>query len=183
MDQDRDFAQLREDIYPSTLSLIITISGTILLWKHQEWLKPTMDGVAKLAPSALNVSAIAVGFLATAQAILLSLTKSRALKVLREEGHYLRLTRFFSRALSAGFLSALSSALLTAMRLQLGGTWRYICVVIWVFSGMTALLCYYRASTMLDLVLKGNALEKIGSDSITKIETDHRQNDIELLEE
>lgn len=66
-----------------------------------------------LLPAALNVSAIAVGFIVSAKAILLSLANSRVVKRLRERGSYKRLIQFFvSATWWGGAVTLLSAGLL-----------------------------------------------------------------------
>ena len=182
MAQDKQsLSQRWEDNYPSVLSAMGTATGAFILVRHCEWIQPFIGGVIKLAPSTLNVSAIAVGFLATAQALLLSLGNTKALIALKENQHYGRLTSFFARGLSASFGAALLSALLTAMHLERGGMFRYSCVVVWAFVGVTALLCYARASSLLSEVLRtNNRLEKPTEDLPV---FEGRQNDIEITED
>ena len=181
--QGQSLAQWWEDNYPSILSLLIVVGGLLALWKNQSWIKPIIEGVIKLAPSALNVSAIAMGFLATAQAILLSLADSRALIALRDSGHYPRLTRFFARALGVSFVAALLSAFLTAIRLNLGGALRYTLAGTWALFGISSLLCYYRATQLLTEILRINGSSAPSESSrCSKEEVDLRKNDIEILE-
>ena len=174
-------SQIWEDNYPSTLSFLAAVIFLSFVRYHREWLVPIVDGVTKLVPAALNVSAIAVGFLATAQALLLSLQSSRILEALRESGHYGRLVSFFTRALAASFTSAILSALLTAMRLNRGGALRYICVITWAFSCLAALLCYYRASGMLSEILRINS-NAVTTDSKSQTLAERRENEIEIIE-
>ena len=180
-DKAQNWPQRWEDSYPTVLSFLILFLALVFLELNREWVKPVMAGVIKLVPAALNVSAIAVGFLATAETLLLSLTESKAPVALRRSCHHSRLLPFFARDIAASFTSALLSALLTAMRLDLGGLLRNTCVIIWAFSGFTALFCYCRASRMLSQILRINSHSAISGNNGDKNTRAH-ENDIEILE-
>jgi hypothetical protein len=181
MSEGQNRQQWWESNHPAVLGAVATAFVVIALCKFSNWVDPVMKGITKLAPSALNVSAIAVGFLATSEAILLSLSRSRVVRQLQKEGHYSRLIRFFRQALSASFGFALMSALLTALRLELGGKLRYACVALWAFFGMMALISYLRSSALLSTVLRMSAADEVSTVDSGSGEVE-RQNDIEIIE-
>jgi hypothetical protein len=156
-----------EDWYPSALSLVITLFSVLLLSraKFHSWRDVIVSGCAALLPSALNISAIAIGFLATSQSILLSLSNTETIQKLKAGPHYVRLLRFLSRAISISFIWALLSAWLSTFHFGKGGLWRYGALSVWFFAGCCSIFCYYRASTLLTSILMLDS-EKKAKDSI-----------------
>jgi hypothetical protein len=141
--------------YPSLVSASIVVvgSGLLSLRTLRPWLPAFLHGCSTLAPSALNVSAIAIGFLATSLSILLSLAKTRVIRIMKQAGHYRRLVQFFKSGVSVSFLWAFASAVLTTIHLEKSGVWRYAVLIVWVYLGACSILCYYRTSQILLAVL------------------------------
>jgi hypothetical protein len=144
-----------ERIYPSLVSgaLVAIAVSLVLFTPIRSWKDVLIKGCGTLLPSALNVSAIAVGFLATSQSLLLSLGSSRVISEMKKRGHYTRLLRFFGRAITVSFVWALVSAWLATFTLGKGGVWRYALVVAWAYLGACSVLCYYRATRILTEIL------------------------------
>lgn len=141
--------------YPSVVGGLLALIVAVLLHlpSLRAW-KPVFDrGATALIPAALNISAIAIGFLATSLSILLSLGGTKVAAALKSTGHHRRLVGFFRRGISVSFLWALVSALLATVDLSRGGVWRNSILYFWVFLSFWSILCYYRASEILLEVL------------------------------
>lgn len=144
-----------ESWYPSAAAALLAILVAVLLSleRFKGW-KPVFDrGATALIPAALNISAIAIGFLATSLSILLSLGGTKVAAALKATGHHRRLVGFFRRGISVSFLWALISALLATVDLTRGGVWRNSILYFWVLISFWSILCYYRASEILLEVL------------------------------
>lgn len=148
-----------ENWYPSVISAAVTITIAVLLSlpSLRTWRPAFVRGSTALVPAALNISAIAIGFLATSLSILLSLARTKLVTTLKKTGHHRRLIGFFRRGILVSFLWALVSALLTTVNLDRGGVWRHSILYLWVFLSVCAILCYYRASDILLEILKVDA--------------------------
>ena len=175
-----------ESNYPSLLSAFCVVCTAIFLLECPSWIRPVGDGLKTLSPSALNVSAIAVGFLATSQSLLLSLAGTPALAKLRASHHYERLLEFFSKAIAASFITAILSAVLSTIHLEKGGWLRLAVVGIWLFEVICAFLCYYRISKLMGIVLrfraKANAPDETGASGVIG-SLSSSEDEIELLDE
>ncbi len=186
--ENRNWSQRWEDNYPSILSALWNGGVVLFLYLHKDWIGPTREGVIKLAPSVLNVSAMAVGFLATAETLLLTLSDSSVMKDIRDNGHSSRLFSFFGRAIATSFVTAVFAAFIAAMHLEHGGALRYLIVVVWSYFGIAALFCYFRSSQMLSYILDAYASrpKKSAQEPSLKGEQnktdDYAANDIEILE-
>ena len=145
-----------EKHYPSVLSVLA--AGLLLLALLspllQGWRQTILEGCAILSPAALNISAIAVGFLATAQSILLSLNETKIVRSMQSTGHYERLLTFLRSATSNSFAWALVSAGLSTFHLAKGGLWRILAVCFWAYFSCCSILCYQRATSILSAVMR-----------------------------
>ena len=145
-----------ENMYPTIGGLICMLAMVIVLNMpiFFQWRTPLLQGIATLLPAALNISAIAIGFLATSQAILLSLNRSNVIRLMKASGHYNRLHSFLRRAITTSFLWAILSALLSTFHLLIGGLWRLGTVCLWTYFCCCSIFCYHRATTILAEVMK-----------------------------
>jgi hypothetical protein len=140
-----------ESWYPSLIAGAIILTAVLLLSLSPlaSWKPVFVRGCILLIPAALNVSVIAIGFLATALSILLSLADTRVVRILKQKGHHKRLIGFFRSGISISFFWALISALLSTFRWERGGICRYAALYVWVYTSICSVLCYYRASEIL----------------------------------
>lgn len=151
-----------EKHYPTVIAVLSTLAASVLFLTQSlaGWKLSFVGGCEALFTPALNVSAIATGFLATAESILLSLSTSRTVKELKRKkdlsgrSHYTRMVDFFSIALAASFSWALLSGVLATLHFKKGGWVRYSLLLIWIFASVFAICAYYRASSLLTEVLR-----------------------------
>ncbi|GEL74609.1 hypothetical protein MVI01_63930 [Myxococcus virescens] len=113
-------------------------------WKFPEWKLPSDLG--QLFSSTLDLGAIAIGFLATAKAVLLSIQGSPAVTKMRGTGLYEGLLRFILRAIQATFTLAAYSLVAIFLEKAFDHStlkWQLV-VLIWIFLVVTAGLACYR---------------------------------------
>lgn len=111
--------------------------------------------ISKLFAPALTVSAIAIGFLATSQSILISLKDSPGVEQMKTDGYHDSFVDFLSSATSLSFVLAIMSGILSALDFsQLDSLHGYLAVV-WIFFCVLTLLAYYRAVSLLPYILRG----------------------------
>lgn len=67
------------------------------------------NSIHNIFSAAANLSAIAIGFLGAAMAIVLAITNSRVIKSLKQTGAYVRLINYFDSAIKASFCLAVLS--------------------------------------------------------------------------
>lgn len=131
----------------------IALGVAIAFWVWGRTFVPATS-FKELAQAALNVAAIAVGFLVSSKAILLSVVNTRLVRALRESGHFCQIIGYFVSAIWWSVMMALSSAglllfdlepskigvgkqiLLTVWVLVLGGTLGANARVIYLFGGL-----------------------------------------------
>jgi MFS family permease len=176
-------ARTWEKYYPSAVSAFAVVATSVFLWRNPGWIHPMAEGVKTLSPSALNVGAIAVGFLATSQSLLLSLANTPPLKALKDADHYERLLKFFSNALTASFATAILSGIVSTIHLERSGGWRFLIAAVWMFGSVCAILCYVRISRLMNVILRlrdqPQVHPKIPSDSLKSLPSS--EDEIELL--
>jgi hypothetical protein len=111
--------------------------------------------VVKLFPPALNIGAIAVGFLATSQSILISLKDSKGIAQMKEHGYHEPFVNFLSSATSLSFALAIASAVFSALDFSRFDQLHSYLICAWTFVCVWTLLAYYRAVSLLPFVLRG----------------------------
>lgn len=107
-----------------------------------------------LLGAAINVGAIAAGFLATCQSILLTGTESRVVKKMRGNEHFGRLLRFISNSIKCSFLLAVCSALLMICDFQKKDVLHSILAGGWLVTAFMTAFSYYRSIQILLSVLE-----------------------------
>jgi hypothetical protein len=152
---ERSFAKVFEDIYPSAISICLTLV-LVLIFRCERFAAARvlfLIGSVKLLPSALNISAIAVGFLATSLSLLVSLSGTKVVKDLKESGHYERLISFFMKAIYSSSVWAFVSGWMTTIDLNKPDHWRAVLFWLWCFLTSCSVLSYARATDILKQVL------------------------------
>jgi hypothetical protein len=113
-------------------------------------------GFKDLVGAVVNVSAISVGFLATAKSLLLSLSDRSIISRLKQTGHFNTLVGYFLAAVNIWLLLALvSSALLYLYSADKPpSNWYRILVSFWAGLLMAGVLSYMRAIGLLSKILR-----------------------------
>lgn len=144
-----------EKYYPVFFATLVAASVFyVIRWLPQD--KLLLSGfISKLFMPALNVSAIAIGFLATSQSILISLKDSPGIEQMKIDGYHEPFVNFLSKATGFSFCLAVLSGIFSAMDFgKLDRLHGYL-EVIWMFVCVLTLLAYYRAVSLLPYVLRG----------------------------
>jgi len=143
-----------EKYYPRFCALLMAI----LLLPQMPWMNSrralVLGLVARLFTPALNVAAIAIGFLATSQSILISLKDSSGIEQMKRDGYHDIFIEYLSAATNLSFLLAILSGISSALDFgKLDNLHNYL-AVIWVFLATFTLLAYYRAVSLLPYILR-----------------------------
>jgi hypothetical protein len=132
--------------------------AALIYWRYGiKYLPP--EELSKLFSNAITLGAIAIGFLATVQSILVTVQDRELIKAFREAGKYNYLIGYLLNAIHASFfLAAISTAGLIYPPAQTGAatavpTAFVICCDIWVLSLITAILTYYRVIHIFSMIL------------------------------
>lgn len=126
--------------------LLGAIFAVFIYWRY-DLFRTQPSGFTSLLEASVNVSAIAVGFLAAAKAILLSAGDQQVIKALRAADQLKRLMRYFIAAIWWCLITTVLSAILLVVDLAIAprwvlGIWMFLtggsvaaCVrVIWIYN-------------------------------------------------
>lgn len=124
------------------------------------WLRDTHDwpgSVKDLFSATLNISAIMIGFLATAKSIMFSLGDTRRLRDMRNSGHFDKLIGYLMRSTFWAFVMAMSSALNVILYPK---TYPLPTLGAWVFSIVATITCFYQVVSLLGMLLRDKGREE-----------------------
>lgn len=142
-------ALLFEKWYPITTAALA--GAFYLLFLRDRGVPETLHEVFG---AAVNVSAIAVGFLATAKSILISLDDKRVITHLKQTGKYSVFVNYLLRATQYSFALALLSGCALAVRLSSSRPWQVYVFAAWLFFLVASLLSYYRVIHVFAKILR-----------------------------
>ena len=112
------------------------------------------EALRDLFAAIINVSAIAVGFLATAKSILVSLEDKPIVRMLKDAGYYSDLVRYLMTATQLCFGLAIASALLVLLDFKTAAFWNHFAFGVWVFLTATAATACARVIRVFGRVLE-----------------------------
>ncbi|HKX04343.1 MAG TPA: hypothetical protein VJX71_17745 [Methylomirabilota bacterium] len=116
---------------------------------------PPKDALlSTLTGHGINVAAIAVGFLATALSILVSIERARVTQVLREAAYYPIVLGYLVAPIRLWFGVALSSAALLVAWDHLASTYHRPVFAAWIFLVTWAATATYRVASILAKILQ-----------------------------
>lgn len=134
--------------YPLGGGIVAGIS--VFLFRDFIYLPETLK---ELFPVVISISAIAVGFLATAKSILLSLEDRPVIRHLKELGGYNDLIQYLLTAVNWSLIASVVSAVFLLL-LPKRETWWYVdSFAIWAFVTVTAVLTCYRVIRIFSRIL------------------------------
>jgi hypothetical protein len=111
--------------------------------------------VHDLFTAMISISSIAVGFFATAKAIVVSIEeKKTVIKKLKQLGYYDDFLAYLSAAIHWSFALAILSAVGLLVDFEKEAVWRSGALTIWIAVMITAAASYYRVVRILNLVLR-----------------------------
>lgn len=133
------------------------------------------DTLKELFPVVISISAIAVGFLATAKSILLSLEERPVVRHLRQMGGYDELVRYLLTAVNWSLIASLVSAVFLLFLSQKDTTWYRDTFSLWAAVTTVAILTCYRVIRLFSRILisgssTGNrtAFSSVGADVVPR---------------
>lgn len=133
--------------YPILLGLLVGAGASFLAWRTGG----TPQNMEKLYEAAMAISSIAVGFLATAMAILLSLEHNRIVRQFKDIGVFGRLIDYFMAGIRWSLGAALVSTLLLLMPTVVSAC---LTMGVWWFVAATAAATYYRVVVIFAKILR-----------------------------
>jgi hypothetical protein len=140
-----------ERSYPVIGSLIVTL-GYLRFQDHFDFV--SRDALGNLFTAIVSVSAIAVGFLATAQSILFSLENKRVTQFLKSAGAFNSLVNYMMEAIHVSFALAGISAFALLVDLKTPRWWHPYGFAVWLFFLCLAALDYYRIVSIFTRILR-----------------------------
>jgi type III secretory pathway component EscU len=144
-------SQKREKYYPLACGAVIT-AAYLLLWDKFAFVSRT--ALTGLFTAVVSVSAIAVGFLATAESILLSLESKRVMKFLKEANSFNALVDYMMSAIHLSFALAAFSAFALLVGPDAHLWWYKYAFALWLFVLSTASFSYYRIVSIFAKILR-----------------------------
>jgi hypothetical protein len=126
--------------------------GYLLLHKTFDFV--SRDALTNLFTAMVSVSAITVGFLATAQSILFSLENKRVTKFLKDAGAFKSLVDYMMDAINLSFVLAALSAFALLVDPKVHRWWYPFGFAIWLFILSFAGLAYYRVVRIFTEILR-----------------------------
>lgn len=145
-------ARLVEQLYPYCIAIVVASTCA--------WWDPTPPKTTPtLLGAIINVSGIAIGFLAAAEAIILSIDDVRVIRHLKQAGGYTILVRYLSEAIIASFLLAAVSAVGLFRDFETGH-WHWFGEAAWVFLLVAASLSYFRVLWVFFKILNSTTIQK-----------------------
>lgn len=145
------FKAISERWYPF-LGGIATCGLYLLFFKNFAFV--SRDALPNLFTAVVGVSAIAVGFLATAQSILISLETRRAVKFLKEANGFSRLVNYMMAATHLSFVLAALSAFALLLDPKAPRWWYHYAFSAWLLMLAWAGLAYYRIVSIFETILR-----------------------------
>lgn len=131
----------------------IAAFGYLLLFKyHPKYAMP--KGLRDLITASITISAIGVGFLATAKATMMSLASSKIMKWLKETGAYTSIIISFMDAIELCIASTIVSGILLLIDFQDPAKCLLAGVAIWLFFTTAALVATYRIIRLFSKILQ-----------------------------
>lgn len=110
----------------------------VLMCHNRDFPTSTRD----LFPATLNISAITIGFMATAKSIMFSVGDTRRIRLLKQHGSYYHLVDSLVSAINWSFLLALASAACLLVDLKWHYSWTFIGG--WLFCAIVAGVWFYQ---------------------------------------
>jgi hypothetical protein len=144
--------------YPEVLAVL---AGVLYFGIHLTRTYKMPQSANDLMGATVNLCAIAVGFLATAKAILISVDDKRLIADLKDTGHYREIVRYLRCAITWAFMLACWSAaglFLDIGRLPTWTKWYAAGTAVWVASGVGTFLSCHRVIHVFYVLL-----ERLGS--------------------
>lgn len=133
--------------------IVIASIGTILGYSVANNIKLSSSS-QNIFSAATNLSAIAIGFLGAAMAILLSIGNSKSVKALKQTGAYVRLINYFDSAIKTSFCLAVLSFLGLLIDTATANVLQKIFILAWIFYLILSGAMVYRVIDVFSDILR-----------------------------
>lgn len=140
--------------YPICFGAIASFLYLALFSKYPKYALPA--NIRDLIMAATTISAIAVGFLATAEAIIVSISRSDILQWMKDGGHYETTIDYFVDAIHFCMTTAILSGLMLLIDYKDPVKIVLWVVAAWVFIAVSGLFATYRVISLFSTILKNN---------------------------
>lgn len=140
--------------YPVVIGGLISLLYLYLFKRFPKYALPA--NLRDLITAATTIASIAVGFLATAKAVLVSISNSDVIQWMKDGGHYDTIIDYFVTAIHYCLLTALWSGMLLLIDFKDPTKIVLAAVAIWVFLSVAALFSTYRVISLFSTILKKN---------------------------
>ncbi|MGE3548981.1 MAG: hypothetical protein AB7I29_03670 [Geobacter sp.] len=140
--------------YPHLVAITAALGYFLFLNQFKEYVvHPNMK---ELLTASATISSIAVGFLATSKATLLSINNSRVVKWMKDGKVYNTLIDYFMSAVHYCMGAAVYSAMLLLVNFTKSSQTNLVLVTGWVFLSVGSLLASYRVIRLYSYILRKN---------------------------
>jgi hypothetical protein len=138
--------------YPFIGGAIVAIAYIVLFIFHPQI--ALAKGFRDIFIASITINAIAVGFLATAKSILISIHNSKIVKWMKETGAYEITINYFMTSLTVSILCALWSMVLLLIDFSNPEKYIEFGIAVWVFLFISAMLAMYRIIRIFSKILR-----------------------------
>lgn len=149
--------------YPVVGGLLL---ACVFAWVQTRWVLRLE--IKDLMGAVINVSAILVGFISTAKAILFSLPHSKRLKQIQQAGKFADLVSYMMTSIYLGLLTAAASGGLLMLNQYAAEPWYFWILVGWVFLAAWMGLSAHRSIRCISVVLseQPSASQRVSGSSL-----------------
>jgi hypothetical protein len=133
--------------YPFVIAVAVT---AIYFYSFSHAALP--ETVKNILGSAINISAISIGFLMTSKSILFSIHDRKIIQLMRDAKLYDYLIGYIMTAVHCSFLFLIVSTI--GLLICSYDYWYRITIGIWLFLGTGTLLCFYRVIRIFSKILR-----------------------------
>lgn len=137
-----------EKFYPLFLGIIASIIYYIFFKGC-----PLSIRLKDILLATVNISAIAVGFLAASQSIILTMHGRRVIRQAKTSGLYNMLVKYMIFATYSCFFLAVLSAVGLLLDLDHQANWYHWAFLVWLLLGVTSFFSFYRVIRLLGKIL------------------------------
>jgi len=138
--------------YPIAIGALAGILHLLLFSRYPKYALPV--NIRDLITAATTIASIAVGFLATAKAILVSMNNSEIIQWMKDGGLYDTTIDYFVEAIYFCMSTAVLSGLLLLIDFKDPIKIALSAVTVWVFLSVTSLLATHRVIRLFSTLLK-----------------------------
>ena len=137
-----------EQWYPTVVAVVVAFIAYFCIDLDR------IEGFRDLLQTAVNLSAITVGFLATSKSILLMVEKKKVVEALKSDNQWRLLIDYMMCAIYSAFILAFVSAALLLVKFKEPENWHHAATSVWVFFLVLAVMTAFRIIRFFAWILK-----------------------------